>query len=308
MLGPPPVSCQSERRTRARIRPRPARPTWRQFQPTPHVPAESHPEIGDLASVGPRSTHGPSPCPTGHGGTAASDDRPDGGVGSGRPGRDGPTFANQDRGRTDHDDHEPPRRSSSRARPAWSAATPSRRPSAAGIASAPWSAPSSDTRWLDALGRREGRRRPGRPRGPPPGGRRGRLGLQLRGQGRRLGDARGVPPPQRRGPPPPARRRRRRPGRAVRPRQLARRLRGPRPLRHRRDRPPRRPTSLDAYTRSKIEAEALALRYVAERGLPLAIVRPGFIYGPRDRTVLPKLLDALRARPVRLLRVGRAGR
>jgi len=53
--------------------------------------------------------------------------------------------------------------------------------------------------------------------------------------------------------------------------------------------------ALDGYTRSKVEAEALALRYVAERGLPLAIVRPGFIYGPRDRTVLPKLVGALRS-------------
>jgi nucleoside-diphosphate-sugar epimerase len=52
--------------------------------------------------------------------------------------------------------------------------------------------------------------------------------------------------------------------------------------------------SLDAYTRSKVEAEELALRCVKERGLPLSVVRPGFIYGPRDRTVLPKLLDALR--------------
>ncbi len=52
--------------------------------------------------------------------------------------------------------------------------------------------------------------------------------------------------------------------------------------------------SLDAYTRSKVEAEALALQYVKERNLPLSVVRPGFIYGPRDRTVLPKLLDALR--------------
>ncbi len=52
--------------------------------------------------------------------------------------------------------------------------------------------------------------------------------------------------------------------------------------------------SLDAYTRSKVEAETLALQYVKEKGLPLSIVRPGFIYGPRDRTVLPKLLDALR--------------
>jgi nucleoside-diphosphate-sugar epimerase len=53
--------------------------------------------------------------------------------------------------------------------------------------------------------------------------------------------------------------------------------------------------SLDAYTRSKVEAEALALEYVERRGLPLSIVRPGFIYGPRDRTVLPKLLGALRS-------------
>jgi nucleoside-diphosphate-sugar epimerase len=53
--------------------------------------------------------------------------------------------------------------------------------------------------------------------------------------------------------------------------------------------------ALDGYTRSKVEAEALALRYFAERKLPVAIVRPGFIYGPRDRTVLPKLVHALRS-------------
>ncbi len=52
--------------------------------------------------------------------------------------------------------------------------------------------------------------------------------------------------------------------------------------------------SLDAYTRSKTEAEALALSYYVQRHLPVAIVRPGFIYGERDRTVLPKLLTALR--------------
>jgi nucleoside-diphosphate-sugar epimerase len=52
--------------------------------------------------------------------------------------------------------------------------------------------------------------------------------------------------------------------------------------------------SLDAYTRSKTEAEALVLEYHHKRGLPAAIVRPGFIYGERDRTVLPKLLHALR--------------
>ena len=52
--------------------------------------------------------------------------------------------------------------------------------------------------------------------------------------------------------------------------------------------------SLDAYTRSKNEAEAAVLQYYKERGLPAAVVRPGFIYGERDRTVLPKLLTNLR--------------
>ncbi|WP_165219209.1 NAD-dependent epimerase/dehydratase family protein [Aquisphaera insulae] len=52
--------------------------------------------------------------------------------------------------------------------------------------------------------------------------------------------------------------------------------------------------SLDAYTRSKTEAEALVLEYARTRGLPAAVVRPGFIYGERDRTVLPKLLTNLR--------------
>ena len=65
--------------------------------------------------------------------------------------------------------------------------------------------------------------------------------------------------------------------------------------------------SLDAYTRSKTEAEALVLAYHKERGLPAAVVRPGFIYGERDRTVLPKLLLGAAAREVRLLRLRRAG-
>ena len=79
--------------------------------------------------------------------------------------------------------------------------------------------------------------------------------------------------------------------------------------------------SLDAYTRSKTEAEVLALAYLGNlgprpiglddlpfvqeqlaeaatpiRGLPVVVLRPGFIYGERDRTVLPKLLTRLRSR------------
>lgn len=48
--------------------------------------------------------------------------------------------------------------------------------------------------------------------------------------------------------------------------------------------------SLDAYTRSKCEAEALVMEYHKQHGLKASVVRPGFIYGERDRTVLPKML------------------
>ena len=64
--------------------------------------------------------------------------------------------------------------------------------------------------------------------------------------------------------------------------------------------------SLDAYTRSKTEAEALVLDFHRQHGLPAAVVRPGFIYGERDRTVLPKLLLNLRRGSVHVFWFGRA--
>ena len=35
--------------------------------------------------------------------------------------------------------------------------------------------------------------------------------------------------------------------------------------------------------------------YIRDHKLPAVILRPGFIYGPRDRTVLPKLTERLRS-------------
>jgi nucleoside-diphosphate-sugar epimerase len=55
---------------------------------------------------------------------------------------------------------------------------------------------------------------------------------------------------------------------------------------------------LDGYTQSKVEAERLALAYHREHGVPVTVLRPGFVYGPRDRTVLPPLADRLRLRQV----------
>jgi nucleoside-diphosphate-sugar epimerase len=50
----------------------------------------------------------------------------------------------------------------------------------------------------------------------------------------------------------------------------------------------------DGYSQSKVEAEQLALRYYHDFGVPVVILRPGFVYGPRDRTVMPRIIDNLR--------------
>jgi len=48
----------------------------------------------------------------------------------------------------------------------------------------------------------------------------------------------------------------------------------------------------DIYQQTKAEAEALAMRYHRERGLPVAVIRPGAIYGPRETRLL-KLFRAI---------------
>jgi len=60
-------------------------------------------------------------------------------------------------------------------------------------------------------------------------------------------------------------------------------------------------THMDGYTQTKVEAEKLALAYQREHGTPLTVLRPGFIYGPRDRTLFPRLIDSLRRRRVRYI-------
>ena len=50
----------------------------------------------------------------------------------------------------------------------------------------------------------------------------------------------------------------------------------------------------DGYSQSKVEAEKLAQTYYHDYGVPLVILRPGFVYGPRDKTVMPRIIDNLR--------------
>lgn len=63
-------------------------------------------------------------------------------------------------------------------------------------------------------------------------------------------------------------------------------------------------TGIDGYTLTKVESEDLVLEYADERALPAVVLRPGFIYGPRDRTVLPRLLDRLKSGGVKYLGSG----
>jgi nucleoside-diphosphate-sugar epimerase len=50
---------------------------------------------------------------------------------------------------------------------------------------------------------------------------------------------------------------------------------------------------IDGYTQTKVEADRLALEYQQKRGVPVVVLRPGFVYGSRDRTVLPKLIKRM---------------
>lgn len=64
-------------------------------------------------------------------------------------------------------------------------------------------------------------------------------------------------------------------------------------------------TGIDGYTLTKVEAENLVREHIRDRKLPAVILRPGFIYGPRDRTILPKVLARLKGGGFKFLGDGR---
>ena len=51
---------------------------------------------------------------------------------------------------------------------------------------------------------------------------------------------------------------------------------------------------VDGYTITKVEAERLLQDFVERENVPGVIIRPGWIYGPRDRTVIPNVLERIR--------------
>jgi nucleoside-diphosphate-sugar epimerase len=56
---------------------------------------------------------------------------------------------------------------------------------------------------------------------------------------------------------------------------------------------PANPAGLDGYTKTKAEAEALLNHHVREHDFPAVILRPGIIYGPGDRHVLPRFVEKI---------------
>ncbi|HSP56111.1 MAG TPA: NAD-dependent epimerase/dehydratase family protein, partial [Dehalococcoidia bacterium] len=52
---------------------------------------------------------------------------------------------------------------------------------------------------------------------------------------------------------------------------------------------------LDYYRRSKLAAERLARRYAEEGKLPVTIVRPGLLFGERDRVMFPGIVAFLKS-------------
>lgn len=49
----------------------------------------------------------------------------------------------------------------------------------------------------------------------------------------------------------------------------------------------------DSYIDTKIDSEQLAMEYYRKYGLPVTVVRPGFVFGPRDNKLIPRLSERL---------------
>lgn len=64
-------------------------------------------------------------------------------------------------------------------------------------------------------------------------------------------------------------------------------------------------TGLDGYTRTKAEAEVLLKQHIQQHQFPAVILRPGFIYGPGERHVIPRLIKRFESGVVKFIGDGR---
>ncbi|MCJ7543494.1 MAG: NAD-dependent epimerase/dehydratase family protein, partial [Phycisphaerae bacterium] len=59
------------------------------------------------------------------------------------------------------------------------------------------------------------------------------------------------------------------------------------------------------YSRAKVEAEKLVRAAWDRRELPITIVKPSWLYGPRDRASMPRLIRAIRAGKAKIIGDGK---
>ncbi|MEE8360204.1 MAG: NAD-dependent epimerase/dehydratase family protein [Candidatus Omnitrophota bacterium] len=57
---------------------------------------------------------------------------------------------------------------------------------------------------------------------------------------------------------------------------------------------PPAPKTGDIYTDTKIDAENLVTEFAKKHNFPFTVMRPGFVFGPRDDKVIPKMVDFLK--------------
>ena len=58
------------------------------------------------------------------------------------------------------------------------------------------------------------------------------------------------------------------------------------------------------YTRAKVEAEKMVMDDYRRYGIPVTIVRPSWMYGPRDRASLPRMANLIRKGKIKLVGPG----
>lgn len=63
-------------------------------------------------------------------------------------------------------------------------------------------------------------------------------------------------------------------------------------------------TGIDGYTLSKAESEKLVIAMAQQDAVPVVVLRPGFVYGPGDQNVIPRIVERLRSRQFAFLGSG----
>ena len=61
----------------------------------------------------------------------------------------------------------------------------------------------------------------------------------------------------------------------------------------------------DSYIDTKIDSERLVMEYYKTYKLPVTVVRPGFVFGPRDNKLIPRLSERLKAKQFMFVGSGR---